>query len=140
MAVPTRRESRGLMPDLMDWLEAPFSMGRMYSGGRMVRFEDTMQDGHYIVRAELPGIDPEKDVEVVVANGMLTIRGERREERAEKHRTEFHYGEFSRSVPLPSGALEQDVKATYHDGILEVDVKLAKEKPQGHRIQIEKKA
>ncbi|WP_248960118.1 Hsp20/alpha crystallin family protein [Sphaerisporangium perillae] len=139
MAMPTRRESRGLVPDLLDWLEAPFAgAGRPYSGAQMVRFEDTVRDGHYIVRAELPGIDPTKDVEVVVSNGVLTIRGERKEERSEPHRTEFRYGEFSRSVPLPPNAGEKDVKAVYHDGILEVDIPLAEEKQETKRVPIEK--
>ncbi|WP_405147581.1 Hsp20/alpha crystallin family protein [Sphaerisporangium sp. NBC_01403] len=138
MAMPTRRESRGLVPDLLDWLEAPFTGARPYSGTQMVRFEDTVKDGHYVVRAEVPGIDPENDVEVIVSNGMLTIHGERKEERSEPHRTEFRYGEFSRSIPLPPNAEEKDVKAVYHDGILEVDIPLAEEKQETQRVPIEK--
>ncbi|WP_424531467.1 Hsp20/alpha crystallin family protein [Sphaerisporangium viridialbum] len=138
MAMPTRRESRGLVPDLLDWLEAPFTGARPYSGTQMVRFEDTVKDGHYVVRAEVPGIDPENDVEVIVSNGMLTIHGERKEERSEPHRTEFRYGEFSRSIPLPPNAQEKDVKAVYHDGILEVDIPLAEEKQETQRVPIEK--
>ncbi|MET8142326.1 Hsp20/alpha crystallin family protein [Sphaerisporangium sp. NPDC005288] len=139
MSIQTRSTSRGLVPDLLDWLEAPFTGGgRPYTAGQMVRFEDTVRDGHYIVRAELPGIDPEQDVEVVVSNGMLTIHGERKEERSEPHRTEFRYGEFSRSVPLPANAGEQDVKAVYHDGILEVDIPLAEERQQSKRVPVEK--
>ncbi|WP_214411649.1 Hsp20/alpha crystallin family protein [Sphaerisporangium fuscum] len=137
MSMPTRRESRGLaLPDLLDWLEAPFMGAR--AGERMVRFEDTVRDGHYIVRAELPGIDPESDVEVVVSNGVLTIRGERKEERTERHRSEFVYGEFSRSLPLPPNADEKNVKAVYRDGILEVDIPLAEERPEAQRVPIEK--
>ncbi|GGK87329.1 hypothetical protein Sme01_48670 [Sphaerisporangium melleum] len=140
MAMPTRRGSRGLVPDLLDWLETPFTGGgRPFYTGQMVRFEDTVRDGHYIVRAELPGIDPDQDVEVLVAGGMLTIHGERKEERSEAHRTEFRYGEFSRSVPLPPNAGEKDVRATYHDGILEVDIPLAEEQqPESKRVPIEK--
>ncbi|MEV6980222.1 Hsp20/alpha crystallin family protein [Sphaerisporangium sp. NPDC051017] len=140
MSVPTRREPRGLVPDLLDWLEAPFSGGRSYTGGRMVRFEDTMKDGHYIVRAELPGIDPESDVEVTVENGVLTVHGERKEERSEPHRTEFVYGEFSRSISLPSNADEHNVKAVYHDGILEVDIPLTEEQPKAQRVPVEKQS
>ncbi|GII88050.1 14 kDa antigen [Sphaerisporangium siamense] len=138
MAMPTRRQPRGLVPDLLDWLEAPFSGSRPYTGARMVRFEDTVKDGHYIVRAELPGINPEADVEVTVENGMLTVRGERKEEKSEPHRTEFVYGEFSRTIPLPPNADETGVKAVYHDGILEVDVPLAQDRPEAQRVPIEK--
>ncbi|MEU8268961.1 Hsp20/alpha crystallin family protein [Sphaerisporangium sp. NPDC049002] len=138
MAMPTRRESRGLVPDLLDWLEAPFTGARPYAGTQMVRFEDTVKDGHYVVRAEVPGIDPENDVEVIVSNGVLTIHGERKEERSEPHRTEFRYGEFSRSIPLPPNADEKDVRAVYHDGILEVDIPLAEERQETQRVPIEK--
>jgi HSP20 family molecular chaperone IbpA len=134
----TRREPRGLVPDLLDWLEAPFSERRPYAGARMVRFEDTVKDGHYVVRAELPGIDPESDVEVTVDHGVLTVRGERKEERSEPHRSEFVYGEFSRSITLPPNADESHVKAVYHDGILEVDVPLGEEEPEAQRVPIEK--
>ncbi|GAA3814427.1 Hsp20/alpha crystallin family protein [Sphaerisporangium flaviroseum] len=140
MAMPTRRESRGLVPDLLDWLEAPFTGARPYGGTQMVRFEDTVKDGHYVVRAEVPGIDPENDVEVTVSNGVLTIHGERKEERSEPHRTEFRYGEFSRSIALPPNADEKDVRAVYHDGILEVDIPLAEEKQATQRVPIEKQS
>ncbi|MEV7970065.1 Hsp20/alpha crystallin family protein [Sphaerisporangium sp. NPDC088356] len=138
MAMPTRRESRGLVPDLLDWLETPYTGARPYTGAQMVRFEDTVKDGHYVVRAEVPGIDPENDVEVIVSNGVLTIHGERKEERSEPHRTEFRYGEFSRSIPLPPNADETGIKAVYHDGILEVDIPLAEEKQQTQRVPVEK--
>jgi HSP20 family protein len=90
--------------------------------------EDFVRDDSYVIRAELPGIDPEKDVEVTVADGILTIKAERREERADKHHSEFHYGTFSRSVTLPAGADEEHVEAIYGHGILEVTVKLAADK------------
>jgi len=89
--------------------------------------EEFTGDNTLAVRAELPGIDPEKDVEVTVADGMLTIKAERREEHVDKHRSEFHYGTLSRSVTLPAGADEESIEAIYGHGILEVTVKLAAE-------------
>jgi HSP20 family protein len=84
-----------------------------------------------VVRAELPAIDPEKDVEITVDDGRLRIRAERRqEEKTEekgRYRTEFRYGSFTRVVPLPAGASQDDVKATYRDGILEVRVPVSRE-------------
>ena len=77
-----------------------------------------------MVRAELPGIDPDRDVDISIIDGNLSIRAERRhEEKVEDRnyrRSEFHYGSFSRVLPLPPKAKEADIKATYKDGILEV--------------------
>jgi HSP20 family protein len=90
---------------------------------------DEVQDGeNLVVRAELPGIDPEKDVEITVSGGMLQIRAERREEQdledKEKgyRRRELRYGSFSRTLQLPPGVKESDVTASYKDGILEIRV------------------
>ena len=103
-----------------------------------MRLEDVVEDGHYVVRAELPGIDPEKEVEVTVSNGILHIRAERREETEAKHRSEFYYGVFSRHVPLPEGADEDDVTATYDKGILEITVGLReKAKVTGRQIPVQ---
>ena len=81
-----------------------------------------------MVRAELAGIDPEKDVEVTVGSGYLTIRAERHDKTEGKHRTEFRYGSFSRSLPLPGDANADDVKASFDHGILTVSVGLKAEK------------
>ncbi|MDN3937824.1 MULTISPECIES: Hsp20/alpha crystallin family protein [unclassified Arthrobacter] len=86
---------------------------------------EQFQDGNtLVVRAEVPGIDPDKDVDVSVSDGMLHIRAEREEKSEHKskngYRSEFRYGSFSRSVALPAGAKEEDITATYKDGVLEV--------------------
>ncbi len=81
-----------------------------------------MQDGRYVLRAELPGIDPAKDIDITVRKGQLTIKAERTEKKETKGRSEFCYGSFVRSFTLPSGANEEDSKATYHKGILTVSV------------------
>ena len=94
-----------------------------------IAMEDFEEGGRYVVRAELPGIDPEKDVEVTVEKGMLSIRAERRDERKEKQRTEFHYGSFERRMTLPRTATAEDVEATYDNGILTVSVPLQPAEP-----------
>jgi HSP20 family protein len=121
-----RRDYRSPLADMIDWLESPLTFLRPVSGHPM-RMEDFVRDGSYVIRAELPGIDPDKDLGVTVANGILTIKAERREERSDKHHSEFHYGTFSRSVTLPAGADEEHVEAIYGHGILEVTVKLAED-------------
>jgi HSP20 family protein len=84
------------------------------------------RNGDLVVRAELPGIDPAKDVDITVEDGVLMIRGERRhEEKAEEesyYRFESSYGSFQRSVPLPRDVKTDDIAASYENGILEVVV------------------
>ena len=91
-----------------------------------MRVEEFEEDGTLVVRAEMPGLDPEKDVDVSVTDHVLRIRAERREEHKSEDkksfRSEFRYGSFARTITLPAGASEDDVKATYTDGILEVRV------------------
>lgn len=124
MSTLTRRDYRGPFGDMVDWLEAPWTILRPATG-HLMRVEDYVKDGSYVIRVELPGIDPEKDVEVTVGKGILTIKSERREEDTSKHHSEFHYGTFSRSVTLPHGADEEHIDAVYGHGILEVTVQLA---------------
>ena len=88
----------------------------------LIRLEDEMADGHYLLRAELPGIDPDKDVDITVRDGRLTIKAERTEKKETKGRSEFSYGSFVRSITLPAGANEEDIKASYDKGVLTVDV------------------
>jgi HSP20 family molecular chaperone IbpA len=92
---------------------------------RTMRLEDEMTDGRYEVRAEIPGIDPAKDVDITVHHGQLTIKAERSEKKEFDGRSEFSYGSFVRTVTLPSGANEDDIKATYDKGILTVSVRVS---------------
>jgi HSP20 family protein len=137
MSTLTRRDYRGPFGDMVDFLEAPWTVLRPIAGHPM-RVEDYVEDGRYVVKAELPGLDPEKDIEVTVANGILTVRAERREESTSKHHSEFRYGTFSRSVTLPAGADEEHVEAIYGHGILEVTVKLSDkaEDKSGRKIPV----
>ena len=79
------------------------------------------KDNEILITAEIPGID-QKDLEVDLTGGVLTIKGEKKEEREEKgenfHRVERSFGRFSRSFALPSEVQEDKVEAKYKDGIL----------------------
>ena len=130
------RSPRTLIPDLVEWFEEPFVPLRTYLP-QAIKVEDYIEDDHYVIRAELAGIDPAKDVEVTVGAGYLTIRAERQEKTEGKHRSEFRYGSFSRSLQLPSAANEDDITAGYRDGILTVSVGLkTEEKESARRIAI----
>jgi len=95
-------------------------------GAHTMHLEEFVEGDTCVIRAELPGIDPEKDVEISIADGILHLRAEREERSEEKRpdgfRSEFHYGRLARSIRLPDGATESDVTASYKDGILEVRV------------------
>lgn len=85
----------------------------------------TTEDGHMIIRAELPGVKRE-DVDVSLSHGVLTISGERREEQERKDRgyliRERRQGSFRRSMTLPEGVDESRIRARFEDGVLEVTV------------------
>ena len=124
-----------LVPRLWSELSEWFDHDIPWRGPMMVRLEDRITDTEYTVRAELPGIDPEKDVQINVSNGVLTISGERREETQAGNRSEFRYGSFQRSVRLPGNADEENVRAQYNNGILEITVPL-KGQPEPRHIPI----
>jgi HSP20 family protein len=79
----------------------------------------------YVAEVEMPGMKPE-DFKIEVLEGVLSIRGERRQEKEEKtkrwHRTERVYGSFERRIALPSSVDAEKVDAAYKDGILTVTV------------------
>jgi HSP20 family protein len=129
------RRDRGLLPDLLDWLESPFSIVRP-STGQAIRVEDYVTDNTYVIRAELPGIDPDKDVEITVTGNILKIHAERHVEQKDAHRSEFRYGSLTRSLTLPESIKPSDVKARYTKGILEITVPLPEAKREVHRIQV----
>jgi HSP20 family protein len=136
MAKIARRESSARFPDLLDWFDTPWSALLPYSGAQTLRVEDYVDDGHYVVRAELPGVDPGKDIEITIGQGTLTIHAERREERQETHRSEFRYGSFTRTVTLPRTADAEHISASYDQGILQVDVPLQEAGPEGRKIPV----
>jgi HSP20 family protein len=110
-----------------------------FGGGHELKVEEFRDDGSMVIRAEMPGIDPDKDVEVTMTDGRLRIHAERTDKSDHRddhtYRTEFRYGSFDRIMPLPQGAKVDDVKATYRDGILEVRVPV-KEMADVQRVEI----
>ena len=122
-----RRDPKTVLPDLMDWFEAPFMTLRPFLV-QPIRVEEFVEGDRYMIRAELAGFDPEKDMEVTAESGYLTIHAERSGTTEGKHRSEFRYGSFTRSLALPATADEDDITASYRDGILTVSVGLKTDK------------
>jgi HSP20 family protein len=93
------------------------------------------------VTAELPGLD-EKEVEVTLTQGVLTIKGEKREEHEENkrdfHHSELRYGMFERSIQLPADIDADKAKASFKKGVLRITLpKTAEAQSSRRRIQIE---
>jgi HSP20 family protein len=103
---------------------------------------DVEEDGKAIhVKAEIPGID-EKDLSVTLENNLLTITGEKKEEREEKNRrylvSERRFGSFRRTIALPEGAKKDGIEASFKNGVLRIEIP-KEESAKPNRIKIELK-
>jgi HSP20 family protein len=113
------------------WSQLVGEPGTRLFKGRMLPSLDLSETPNTIeLRMDVPGIKAE-EIDIQLANGVLTISGERKEEKEEKgktfHHVERHYGSFSRSVTLPSTVAEDKVDAQYHDGVLTVALQKTEE-------------
>ena len=96
--------------------------------------------GEYVIQAELPEVKKD-DVKVTLEEGVLTIQGQRRQEKDEKttkyHRIERSYGTFVRSFSLPDQVNESGVKAEFKDGVLNLHIpKSEKAKPRAIEVKV----
>ena len=136
--LPEQRRPHSLLPEFSELFSGfPSWAGLRHTfENNIIRIEDEVKDDSYEVRAELPGIDPSKDVDVTVRDGVLTIKAERTEKKESNGRSEFSYGSFVRSVSLPSGADEDAIKATYDKGILTVSVPVSESQPAEKHVAV----
>jgi HSP20 family protein len=98
-------------------------------------------DGEYLIKAELPEVRKE-DVSLTVQDGVLTLAGERKQEKIEEqekiHRIERLYGSFARRFALPENADEQGIRAESRDGVIVIHIpKQQVVEPQPRQIQIQ---
>ena len=98
-------------------------------------------DGEYVIKAELPEVRKE-DVSITVQDGVLTLAGERKQEKVEEqekvHRVERFYGSFARRFALPENADEQGIRAESRDGVIVIHIpKQRVVEPQPRQIQIQ---
>lgn len=102
--------------------------GQGFAPGPAVDVRET--DTHLIVEAEVPGMNPD-DIDLVVTEDGLTIRGEIKEEKKAEdkgfHRVERRYGSFQRTIPFPTPVKHEEAVADYKNGVLEV--RLPKSQP-----------
>ncbi|GAB3430753.1 Hsp20/alpha crystallin family protein [Flindersiella endophytica] len=138
MATVAKRDYRHF-PDLLDISEVlPGLLSVTALGTRAPRVEEYVADDTYVIRVELPGLDPEKEIKLQVLSGVLSIRAERHEEKHERRHTEFRYGSFARRLELPEGADETKVTARYDAGILEITVPITNGTKEVHTIPIDR--
>lgn len=127
-----------LFADWPTWFRRPLVV--VPEGLDEMRADEFTEEGTLVVRIEIGGIDPEKDVEISLEGDMLHIGAERRQEEEtterEYTRRELRYGAFHRDVLVPPGTTEADVKASYRDGILEVRVPMTVETPPPEATKI----
>ena len=127
---------RSPFPDFRDWFgtEFPrFPLWRSSFDTFPIPIEVTNKEGQYTLRAELPGMDPDKDIQITVEGDTLTVSAEHTESTEDKDHSEFRYGSFRRSVRLPGQIPAEGVEASYEDGILTVRVPMEPEPPAGRR-------
>ena len=136
MAILARRPPSS-WGDMLEWLESgpTLALKGLTQG---IRVEDFVEDSTYVLRAELPGVDPDKDIEVNVDADVLTIHGERRDEEHDNAHSEVRYGSFTRSVRLPKGADPSDVTARYDAGVLVVSVPMTEAPPQPTKVTVQR--
>jgi HSP20 family protein len=99
---------------------------------------DVHEEGNSLeVSVELPGVE-QKDVELSLDQDVLTIRGEKRNERKDKqaHITERSYGSFQRSIQLPFVPKAEEVRADFRDGVLTVSIPRQEQQERSRRIEI----
>jgi HSP20 family protein len=97
--------------------------------------------GDLVVKAEIPGIDP-KDIDISLTNDLLTIKGEKKQEKEEKeenyHLIERSYGSFTRSIRLPKEVQSDKINASYKNGLLKITFPKSEEaKKKEIKIKVE---
>jgi len=120
--------------------------GRTASDSEMLAMPDWMPsvdisetDAAYLIKGEIPGVRKDA-VKVTIQDGMLTIQGERKQEKEEKgkkfHRVECSYGSFVRSFRVPDDADENKIKAEFKDGMLNVTLPKSEKKTKAKSINV----
>lgn len=109
---------RPSLPDIFQMFETEWPFSQRHT----MRVESYTEKGEFVVRCELPDVDPDKDIHINVEGNQLKIDAERKHEERAEHRSEFFYGSLSRTLLLPVGCNTDDIKAEYETGILTIRV------------------
>ncbi len=127
-----------------NWLDFPFRDDETVLKNMEPKIEVSDNDKEVVVRAEMPGMN-EKDINLEISNdGYLTISGEKKSERKENENgscfSEFSYGSFERTIPLPWELKTDNAEASFENGILQINIpKSTEEQGKKKKISITKK-
>lgn len=126
--------------NLEGFFKEPIGFG-LLGIARRPRLDIYEKDNKVVVKADLPGMD-KKDINIRLEGDILTISGDKKLEREVKKDDYYHversYGKIQRSVRLPHGLKEDQIKASYRDGVLTVEIpKSDEEVERGRSIEIE---
>jgi HSP20 family protein len=135
--------------DEMDRMMSGFGLGSRWAAAPLWRTGEAslwapdidvyQKDDQLVIKADLPGLRKD-EVSVEIADDGVTIQGERKIERQEDRegyfRSERSYGNFCRVIPLPEGAMTDQAKATFHDGVLEVTLPAPPQATKGRKLEI----
>jgi len=137
----TKREERGVRPwfrfapieeEMRDLVSRMLGSGHevIWPAGAIGSLDVSETDAQVEVRLDLPGVDA-KDLDIQINENVLTVSGERKEEKEEKdkmyHRVERRCGSFSRSITLPCPVKQEAVDAQYRDGVLAIKLPKSEE-------------
>jgi len=118
----------------------PFDRAGLFEGEWAPAVDVLEDENKVVVKAELPGMS-DKDIDVNILNNTLTIKGEKKKEEEKKdqsyYRLERSYGAFQRSVTLPSAVAADKAKASFKNGVLEIEVPKKEEaKPKQIKVSV----
>jgi HSP20 family protein len=92
-----------------------------------------------VIQADLPGVRKE-DVTVQIEQDQVIIQGERKQESSREEQGYYHtersYGSFYRSIPLPEGIDGEQARASFRDGVLEIELPAPRQRPRGRKLEI----
>jgi HSP20 family protein len=147
-----RQQLDRLFSDMSEEMAYPFALNSDWKPFRLVQemrekawlpaIEVAETESSYLVKAEVPGMNPD-DISVEVLGNMVTLKGETRQVKKEDkqniHRSEFRYGQFYRQIPLPENINSDACRAEFHHGILELTLPKLEKSPH-KQIKIEVKS
>jgi HSP20 family molecular chaperone IbpA len=106
----------------LDWVARSAPLARLRQAGRPIRAENYVENGVYVIRADLPGVDPARDIDVSVHDGTVEIKAIRRDDLKGRAHTEIPYGLHRRVLSLPDEADGGTLTTSYSNGVLEVAI------------------
>jgi len=131
----TTQPAGAAMTGISDWAGSPIStLHHAPDQPAPIPVEQYADATGYVLRLEVPGIDPATDLTVSVEAGAIIVRAERHDTAPAGRQSEFRYGRLARRIPLPLGADARTVSASYHNGILTVRVGFEPEHQQAPRV------